>query len=187
MLIMISNRKQLSVQDLALCAMMAAVIAVCSWVTVRIGEVPFTLQTFGVALSLCMLGGGRGFVSVFVYILLGIVGLPVFSGFQGGAGVLFGMTGGYIVGFLLMALTYMAATRVFGDKLPAVIAGLVVGLILCYAFGTAWFMIAYTREKGAISLSAALSACVTPFIIPDAVKLSIAVFLSRRVKKILNI
>ena len=91
-------RKRISVYDLVMVALFAALIAVCAWVTVP-GSVPFTLQTMGVFLAVGLLGGKRGTLAVLIYILLGCVGLPVFAGFSGGIGVILGSTGGYIVGF----------------------------------------------------------------------------------------
>ncbi|MBQ5316082.1 MAG: biotin transporter BioY [Oscillospiraceae bacterium] len=174
-------KDKFSVRDMTFIALMAVVIAVCSWISLRIGTVPLTLQTFGVAAALCMLGGRRGTFSVIIYILLGLVGVPVFANFTGGAGALFGMTGGYIIGFLLMGAAYWLITSKFGTKAVVVAIALAVGLILCYAFGTAWFMVVYSRNKGDISLLSALSMCVFPFIIPDAVKLTLAAVIAKKI------
>lgn len=80
--------------DLAYIALMAALIALCAWISVPLGPVPFTMQTFGIFAALGLLGGRRGTLAFLIYLLLGIVGLPVFSGFSAGAGVLFGATSG---------------------------------------------------------------------------------------------
>ena len=90
--------------DLAYIALMAALIALCAWISVPLGPVPFTMQTFGIFAALGLLGGRRGTLAFLIYLLLGIVGLPVFSGFSAGAGVLFGATGGYLLGYLAAAL-----------------------------------------------------------------------------------
>ena len=133
-----------------------------------------------------LLGGKRGTVSILVYILLGAVGLPVFSGFRGGIGILFGTTGGYIIGFIFVGLIYWGAEKLFGTKLPVRIAAMVLGLAVCYAFGTAWFMLVYTRSSGAIALATALGWCVIPFIVPDLIKMGLAVLLSERLRKYLH-
>ena len=99
------TQSRFSTRDMAYIALMAVLLAVCSWISVP-APVPFTLQTFGVFCALGLLGGRRGSTAVLLYILLGAVGLPVFSGFQGGLGKLLGPTGGYILGFLLSALLY---------------------------------------------------------------------------------
>ena len=104
-------RKRISVYDLVMVALFAALIAVCAWVTIP-GSVPFTLQTMGVFLAVGLLGGKRGTAAVLVYILLGAVGMPVFSGFSGGVGRLLGTTGGYIIGFLVAALAMWAMEAV---------------------------------------------------------------------------
>ena len=112
----VTGKKGFSLRDMVLCALFAAILAVSAWLTVP-GEVPFTLQTFGVFAALGLLGGKRGTIAIALYLVLGAVGLPVFSGFRGGFGVLLGTTGGYIFGFLLSGLLYWALTALLG---PAV-------------------------------------------------------------------
>nr|WP_325196323.1 biotin transporter BioY [uncultured Oscillibacter sp.] len=171
--------------DLAYIALFAVLMAVCAWITIPM-TVPFTLQIFAVFAALVTLGGRRGTYAVVVYLLLGAVGLPVGAGFQGGLGWLLGTTGGYIVGFLCIALLYWLLTAKLGESLPVVIAACVLGLTLCYAFGTAWFMVVYAQNSGPVGLMTALGWCVFPYIIPDLVKLVLAVLLSRRVKQFLK-
>lgn len=169
-------------KELAFTALMAVMIAVCSWISIPT-TVPFTLQTFGIFCAVGLLGGKRGTFAVLVYIILGAVGVPVFAGFSGGVGVLFGSTGGYILGFLLSAIAYWIITMAFGDKLPVMIIAMAVGLLVCYAFGTAWFMFVYAKNTGAIGLTTALGWCVFPFIIPDAVKIACAILITKRLGK----
>ena len=176
-----SAKSKWSAKDMAYVAIMAVVIAICSWISIPT-TVPFTLQTFAVFLAVGVLGGRRGTFAVLVFILLGAVGVPVFAGFQGGIGVLLGTTGGYIIGFLLSALLYWAMTRALGEKTPVMVAAMVLGLIVCYAFGTAWFMTVYARNAGAIGLGTALGWCVFPFVIPDLAKIALAVGLTRVLK-----
>ena len=157
----------------------AAFLAVCSWITVP-GAVPFTAQTFGVFLVLKVLGGGRGTAAVALYIALGAVGLPVFSGFGSGLGTLSGPTGGYIAGFLATALIYRL---LFPNrrKAAAEAAVCIAGLAACYALGTAWFSVR-TRTPA----PQALLLCVAPYVIPDLVKLSAATLVSGRLVKIIK-
>ena len=174
--------------DLVYIALFAVLMAVCAWISTPKTpiSVPFTLQTFAVFASLTILGGRRGLWAVVVYLMLGLVGLPVFTGFQGGPGVLLGTTGGYLIGFIGSALTYWLVTTKLGDRLSVMICGCLLGMLVCYAFGTAWFLVLYTSTKGPISLAAALGACVVPFIVPDLFKIALAVLLSRRVGKYLK-
>ena len=165
--------------DLAYMALGAVVIAVCSWISIP-AAVPFTMQTFAVFFVLLFLGGRRGTGSILVYVLLGAVGMPVFAQFASGVGVLLGSTGGYIAGFILTGLLYWLVTEVFGRRLWVKIAALFLGLAVLYAFGTAWFLFVYARTTGAVGIAAALGWCVIPFIIPDMIKLGLAVMLSRR-------
>lgn len=171
-----------TVKELAFIGMFAVLIAICSWISIPM-TVPFTLQTFGVFCALGILGGKRGFFAVLTYILLGAIGVPVFAGFSGGFGVLFGTTGGYIIGFLISALIYWLITAKFGTNLVTMIISMVLGLILCYSFGTAWFMIVYAQSSGAIGIMTALGWCVFPFIVPDLVKIAMAILISNRVGK----
>lgn len=173
---------KLKTTDLALCALFAALIAVCAWISIP-ATVPFTLQTFAVFAALGLLGGKRGTVSIAVYLLLGAVGVPVFSGFQGGVGALLGTTGGYLLGFLLAALIVWGMEARFGDKTGVFILAAVLGMIICYAFGTAWFLVVYARTKGAVSLATVLGWCVVPFLLPDAAKIALAVLLRGRLKR----
>ena len=161
----------------------AGQIAICSWISIPM-TVPFTLQTFGVIMAVGVLGGKRGSLAVLVYILLGAIGVPVFAGFSGGFGILLNNTGGYIIGFLFSALAMWAIESLWGKKPVVQIISMVVGLLVCYAMGTIWFMVVYTRTTGAVGLGTVLGWCVIPFIIPDLVKIALAFVLSRRVRKL---
>ena len=165
--------------DLVYIALFAVLIAICAWISVPT-TVPFTLQTFGIFLTVGLLGGKRGSMAVLVYILLGAAGIPVFSGFTGGIGRLFGSTGGYIVGFLASALVMWALEKVMGRKPWALAIQMVLGLIVCYAIGTVWFMVVYSGTSGAVGLMTVLGWCVIPFIIPDLIKIAMALVLTKR-------
>ena len=164
--------------DMAYIAMFAVVMAVCAWISIP-AAVPFTLQTLGVFLAVGMLGGKRGTLAVLIYLLLGAVGMPVFAGFNGGLGYMLGSTGGYIVGFLLSALTMWGFEAALGRKTWVLAVSMVLGLAVCYAFGTAWFMVVYARNTGAIGLMTALGWCVIPYIVPDLVKIALALLLQK--------
>ncbi len=174
--------KKFKTSDLAYIGASAAIIAVCSWVTIPVGAIPVTLQTMAVCLICGLFGLKRGTLSTLVYIILGAVGVPVFSGFKGGIGVLAGATGGYIIGFIFTALI-VGAVSDKTEKLWALIVSMIIGTAVCYAFGTVWFMLVYSGETAAHILSKTLAVCVTPFIIPDAVKIIIASLLTTRLKK----
>ncbi len=178
---------KLSTKDMVLIALFAVLIAVCAWISIP-SAIPFTLQTLGLFLAMGMLGGRRCTLTVLLYLLLGAAGIPVFSGFRGGFGMLAGVTGGYLIGFLFAALVYWPVTARSGGKTGPMVLGMLAGMLAYYGFGTAWFMLFYARSYGAIGLSAALSMCVIPFIVPDLVKLGIAVTvvktLPRRVKSL---
>ena len=174
-------KKTMNIRKMTYVALFTVVIAVCSWITIP-AAVPFTLQTFAVFAACALLGGKLGLYAVCLYILLGAVGVPVFSGFGAGLGTLLGPTGGYILGFVFTALAMWGVEAKFGRKPAALVAGMAAGLILCYAFGTAWFMVVYARANGAIGLGAALSMCVIPFILPDCVKIALAMLVAARLR-----
>ena len=162
--------------------MFSAVITVTAWLTLPVMTIPVTLQTFGVFLTLLLLGGRDGLISIIVYILLGLVGVPVFSGFKGGISTLFGPTGGYIIGFVFIAVIYLIFTRFGKEKLLIKIAALFIGLLVCYAFGTLWFVFVFNSGEEKIGFISALSMCVIPFVVPDVLKLAAAVLLSRAIE-----
>lgn len=166
--------------DMVYIAIFAVLMAICSWISIPM-TVPFTLQTFGVFMAVGVLGGKRGTLAVLIYILLGAIGVPVFAGFSGGIGVILNSTGGYIVGFFFSALVMWGMEKLWGKKPVVQIISMIVGLLVCYALGTIWFMVVYARSTGAIGLGTVLSWCVIPFIIPDLVKIALAFVLSRRI------
>ena len=173
-----------SAKDMAYIAVFTALLAVCSWIAIPMPwGVAYTLQTLGVFLAVGVLGGKRGTLAVVVYLLLGAMGVPVFSGFQGGTAALLGTTGGYIAGFLFSALVMWMLEKLLGRSLPALALSMVLGLAVCYAFGTVWYMAVYTRSNGAAALGTVLGWCVVPYIIPDLVKIGLAVGLSNRLQK----
>jgi len=175
------TRDNTKVLDLVYISIGAALIAICSWISIPTA-VPFTLQTFAVFFVLLSLGGERGTLATLVYVLLGAVGVPVFAGFSGGIGVLLGSTGGYIIGFLFTGIIYIIFTKFVSKKIVVKIIALVLGLAVCYAFGTAWFMNVYTKTSGEVGLLTVLGWCVFPFIIPDLLKLALAVVIVKRIE-----
>ncbi len=167
-------------KDLVIMALCAALLCVLAPLSIPLaGNVPISLATFVVMLIGLVLGGNKGLLVVVVYIVLAFVGLPVMSGFSGGAGKLLGATGGYVFGYL--PLVYL--TGLFGYKkdIKNKILGMVLGTVVLYSFGTAWFIF-YTHME----LKAALLACVVPFLIGDALKMAICLLLDNRIIKIIE-
>lgn len=170
--------------DLALTGFFTALLAVCSWISLPFA-VPVTLQTFALCLAAGLLGFKRALASVTAYILLGAVGVPVFSGFRGGLSAIASPTGGYIVGFLLaVAVIGFVKDRSGGKPLPLALS-MAAGIILCYIFGTAWFMLLFPPE-GELTLLATLMSCVFPFVLPDAVKAALSLILIRRLSDLFS-
>ena len=170
-------------KDIVFIALFAVLIAVCSWISIPF-VVPFTMQTCAVYLTLNFLGAKKGTVSICIYLVLGLIGVPVFSNFNSGMVALFGLTGGYMIGWLLSGLVMFLVEKLLGRKIWAQAVSMIAGLVVCYIAGTAWFMVVYARNTGPIGLWTSLLWCVIPFIIPDLLKLGLALWLSQRLRKV---
>ena len=156
-------------RDLARCALFVSLMAVCAWIGLPLPPVRFTLQTLAVMTALGLLGAKWGAVSVTVYLLLGLAGLPVFSGFRGGISAFLDPTGGFLLGLLLGALCYWPVEKI--GKLPALLAFLTV----CYGCGLLWSLLYFPDIK------TAFLTCVAPYIIPEGIKLALALHIIKRI------
>ena len=169
---------------LAVTAVMTAVLCITAPFSIPVGPVPISLATLIIMLTVYILGWKYGTLSVLLYLLLGAAGLPVFSGFSGGFVKLAGPTGGYLVGYLLLALIaglfFLPAHKFQKLIVTRLIqaAGMLLGTAALYALGTAWFCIVTGSE-----LSYALSLCVLPFIPGDLIKMIIVLLLGDTIKK----
>lgn len=173
--------KNSRLRETAYIALFAALIVLCTWIAVPASP-PFTMQTFAVCTAALCLGSRGSTAAVAVWLMLGSVGVPVFAGFVGGIGHLAGITGGYAVGFLGCAwIAGLAAGRSRGWQILACAAG----MLLCYAVGTAWYVLGYSRSAGGVG--SALSVCVLPFVLPDAAKIALAITLSRILRRHIKI
>lgn len=168
--------KKARTKELVTVGLLGAVLCVLSPWALPLGPVPVTLGTFGVYLISALFGWKRGMAAVGVYVLVGLVGLPVFAGFTGGAHRLFGPTGGFLVGYIpcAAAVGALAMRGGFWRRCGA----MALGSLCCYALGTLW----YVFQSGA-SLPAALAVCVVPFLPGDAVKIAAAALLTGALRK----
>ena len=167
------ERRALDARDVTYAAAGVALVAVCAWVSVPVGPVPFTLQTMAVAFVALALPPRRALLAVAAYALLGAAGLPVFNAMQGGVGVLLGPTGGFVAGFVVgTALAGLAASRLEG------VAGRVVACALLlaatYAMGWAWLVL-----STGMGPAAAFAVACAPFVVPDVAKVAIGAALAR--------
>lgn len=171
--------------SIAYVALSVALITVCAWISVPIGPIPVTLQTFAVSLIGVLLGWKRGLAAIGTYILMGLIGIPVFAGFNAGPAALFGPTGGYIFGFLfaveIPALFKLVRVKNTWGRTFLFYAAMVIGLAVCYTFGTVWFMFMYR-----CTFVYALGMCVVPYLLPDAVKLFLAALLAVRLEQFIR-
>lgn len=181
-----SSATKLTTKDITYIGLFTALMAICSWISVPT-TIPVTMQTFGIFVAVGALGTRRGTLSVIMYIILGVIGVPVFAGFSSGIGVLIGNTGGYIIGFVLSAIVTGLIIQYGGNKLSIMLLAMILGLVVCYIFGTAWFIYFYTKTFGTIGVMTALTWCVFPFIIPDVIKIVLALVVVKRVTKIVQL
>lgn len=155
--------------------LLAACTAVLAQIVIPIGPVPFNLAVFGAFLAGMLLSPGMAVLSMATYWLMAAIGLPVMAGLQGGLGAVLSPTGGYVAGYLLLAgCTALVAER----PVPMRLAGIALGLVLCYTLGTVWFICATGT-----ALPAALAMCVLPFIPADVAKGIAAAWLAQTIKR----
>lgn len=192
----ISKRRRY-IRDICYIAVFAVVLAVCSWIAIPISEISITLQTMGVCMVAGFLGWKRGTLCVLVYIFLGICCVPVFSGFKNFYALVVSASAGYVIGFIFTALLVGFASdrlHLIGDKFTdkiksqaaqlAVLAlAMVVGVAVCYIFGTLWFMLIYKGSFTNAYLQFALTYCVYPYLLPDFIKIIVATVLVNRLKR----
>lgn len=173
--------KKIKTVDIATVALCSALMCVCSLIQIP-SAIPFTLQTFAVFFVSITFGLKKALISTVIYILLGAVGLPVFSGFQGGIGVLTGATGGFILSFIPAAVTISLISHKAGKSFLASSLSCIPGLLLCYASGIIWYSFIF----GGGSIKSAFFVCVLPFIVPDILKILLAVTVSKRIQPLIN-
>ena len=186
------GRYALNAKKLAYIALFSAVICVCAWIKIPFGVVPFTLQILGVCLAGGLLGWKGGLASVAVYLALGLIGVPVFSGFSGGVAAFAAQTGGYLIGFLFLAFFSGLFSDLFktktGIKSYILIGlGMLVGLLVCYALGVAWFAWQTVGDGGEIGAWSIITSCVLPYLPTDIIKIVVATVLTKKLyEKIKN-
>lgn len=169
---------EISVRNMTSTALVAALLCILGPVMLPIGVIPVSLQVFSVYLAVCLLGMKRGTLAVAVYLLIGCAGLPVFAGFSGGAARLAAPAGGFLVGFIPLALISGWAVDRFEQKPVFQFVGMFAGLVVLYALGTAWLC-----ASAHLPLNKALKAAVYPFVALDTAKLVAAMVLGKLVRR----
>lgn len=166
--------------SLALISIMAAITCILGplSIVIPISPVPISLTNLAIYLTVIILGCKKGTISYLIYLLIGFVGLPVFSNFSSGPAKLLGPTGGYLIGFIFMAFISGLFVDRFRGKTHMYIVGMVLGTVVTYVIGTGW--LAYQIHS---SFGAALSLGVFPFIPGDMIKIVIATILGTTIKK----
>lgn len=172
--------KKSNIYNMTLIGLMAAILCIVGPLMIPIGisPVPISITNLAIFLTVFVLGWKRGTLSYLVYLLLGAVGLPVFSGFQGGLEKLTGYTGGYLIGFILMAIIAGIFIEKFNGKWYMYVVGMVLGSIVTYLIGTLW--LAYLMNA---TFGKALLMGVVPYLLGDGIKIAIAVIVGAALKK----
>ena len=176
------TEKKVNVKDMTVIALVTAVICIIApfSIPIAISPIPITLALFALFLAGIILGKWKGVVCTVIYLLLGMVGLPVFNGFSGGVQKLVGPTGGYLIGYLFLVFFTGLFVEKFPNKIPMYFVGGIIGIIVCYAFGTVWFVLQYK-----VGFLEALTMCLFPYIPIYLVKLVSPVIIGSQVRKIL--
>lgn len=174
-------KTDISVRNMAFTALMAAFICIAAPFVIPVGAVPLSLATLAVYLSGALLGSKKGTAAVLIYLLIGAVGLPVYSGFTAGFGQLFGITGGFLIGYVPCAFLTGLLSDIFQGKLWGIALGMAVGTLSCYLFGAVWYIVLTD-----VDFIAAVMICVVPFIPTDMLKIAAACAISVPLKKRLS-
>lgn len=178
------SRSHARLKSMVFVALMAAFLCIFSPISIPLPLVPITLQTFGVFLVSALLGWKRGTVAVLIYLLLGLIGLPVFSGWTGGFSSFATPSSGYIIGFVFTALLTGFLIDRFPNRLWMYPVAMIAGLAVCYLFGTIWFLVYMNVWMSTpYSFWEAVLICVLPFLVGDAVKIAAATALSYPLRK----
>ncbi|MFA9377636.1 MAG: biotin transporter BioY [Lachnotalea sp.] len=174
-----SNSKS-SIYQITLIGIMSAITCILGPLSIAIpfSPVPISFTNLAIYITVFILGWKRGTISYLIYLLIGLVGLPVFSGFTGGPGKLAGPTGGYLIGFIFMAMISGFIIEKFSGKVYMYIIGLILATAIAYLLGTSW--LAYQVH---LTFWQALMAGVIPYLLGDGIKIAIAVTLGPILKK----
>ncbi len=170
-------KKKFNVYQIVFIGIMSAIICILGPLSFPIGVVPISFTNLAIFFVLYILGMKKGTISYIIYLLIGLTGIPVFSGFSGGPSKLLGPTGGYLIGFMFMALIAGFFIDKFFDKWFLCIIGMVLGTTICYILGTIWL-----SYQANMSIGAALIAGVIPFIPGDLIKIFIAAYLGPQIR-----
>ena len=169
-------------RDSILIAFFSIIILICSRIAIP-WVIPFTLQSLGIFLTLGILGGKKGFISLLLYLIMGFIGIPISASGVVGPALFFTSTFGYLIGWILCSIIFWIFETKMGNSNRTRLIFLSIGTIICYVTGTVWFMLIYSYKYTPIGLWTALCYCVFPFIIFDAIKLLLANIITDKLHK----
>ena len=169
-------------KDIVMIAVAAAIICVVSPFTITVGPIPFSLASFAVYLTGLLLERKKGTFAVFIYIIIGFCGLPVFSNFTGGPQKILGVTGGFIIGYLPCVWLTGFISHIKQKQLLFSVAGMVAGTVVLYIFGTVWYVLMTGNN-----FAAAATVCVLPFLPVDTIKIVAATAIIKPLRKLITL
>ena len=173
------------INDIVLISLSIILITISAWIEIPF-IVPFTLQTLAIFIITGLFKFRISFLSVVIYIVMGIIGIPVFSGFQGGIGVLMKYTGWFLLGFILIPIIYNIINKLIIKKNISLIISFIISLIIIYLIGSIWFYFVYTNMNDNVNFIDCIVISVLPFIIPDLFKLFISLILINKLSNIIK-
>ena len=173
------------INDIVLISLSTILITISAWIEIPF-IVPFTLQILAIFIITGLFKFRVSFLSVVIYIIMGIIGIPVFSGFQGGIGVLMTYTGGFLLGFIFIPIVYNIINKVIINKNFSLVISFIISLIIIYLIGSIWFYIVYTNKNNNVNFIDCIVISVLPFIIPDVFKLFISIILINKLSNIIK-
>lgn len=172
--------RKFTVYQMTTCAIFVALMCIFGPLSIPIGPIPVSFTVLTIFLAIMLIGTRLSLLSYGIYLIMGAIGLPVFSGFQGGIGKLLGPTGGYLIGFIPMIVVSGLIVYRFSQKVIPSALSMILGVVIAYVFGTAWFVISLQTD-----IMYALTVCVFPFIPFDLAKIAIAIILGKVIRSAL--
>jgi biotin transport system substrate-specific component len=178
--------KYLTVRNLSLIALSVALLTVCSFIAIPTLSGYITLQLFAVLLIASTLDLKESFTAITLYVLLGLIGLPIFAGFRGGLIVLFEPSGGYLAGFILTSIIVPTSRKLFGNSTLCTLISSAVSIIISYVIASVWFLVLLGTQFSLEKFALTLALYSLPYIIPDLIKLALVLCIAPRVRKFID-
>ncbi len=181
-----TQKKLSATRDLAFIALAVALLVICSFIAIPTPAGHITLQLFAVLLIASIFDIKKSFVSVSLYVTMGLIGLPIFAGFRGGLGVLFDTSGGFLASFIIISLLLPSARYIFGNSRIAILISSIICILITYVVAALWLCFITAGGLSAKNFGFYLTLSSLPYIFPDLAKLVLALCIAPRVRKFID-